>query len=118
MKTTAICVLDYIDGNHCINGEHGHQLGGDILNLWNSYDRIHLDFEGVDLLLSSFLYTVYQQLLSEHSIHEIENKLVFMNMNKLGHSEKKRIEKMHLYIYKHDAEIKEIIANITEGKDL
>ncbi|MGL4806192.1 MAG: STAS-like domain-containing protein, partial [Bacteroidales bacterium] len=97
---------------------HGHQLGVDILNLWNSYDQIHLDFEGVDLLLSSFLYTVYQQLLSEYTLQQISEKVVFVNMNKNGHSEKKRIEKMHHYIYKNEDEIKEIVANIIEGKDL
>ncbi|MGL4780368.1 MAG: STAS-like domain-containing protein [Bacteroidales bacterium] len=118
MRTTAICVLDYIDGNHCINAEHGHQLGGDLLRLWNSYDRINLDFEGVDLLLSSFLFTVYQQLLSEYTIQQIYDKIVFVNMNENGCSEKKRLEKMHHYIYKNDIEMKLIIANIIEGEGI
>lgn len=56
MKTTAIYVLDYIDGNRCVNAEHGHQLGIDILSLWNTYDYIKIDFEGV---FSIIIFSVY-----------------------------------------------------------
>ena len=118
MKTTAIYVLDCIDGNRCVNAEHGHQLGIDILSLWNTYDHIKLDFEGVNLVLSSFLYTVYERLLDEHSIHEIKDKLSFINMNEEENSEKNRIERMHWYISRHDEEIREIVSNIIEEKNI
>lgn len=115
-KEVNIIVTNLIENIHCIDSAHGEKIGNKVLEYWEDGYIVTLDFEGINLLLASFINSMYARLSHDHSLYDIRQRLRYINLNKTELSEIRRCERVLSIHNEKNDELRHIIEQLTEGK--
>jgi len=70
-----------IVGPYCGTRREGNIIYHEILEQWDKYDKININFEGVEITTLSFFHAAFSSLIDDYPIEKIQNKLFFMNLD-------------------------------------
>lgn len=115
-KESIIIVTDFIDNIHCIDSMHGEKIGNRILDLWEQGHIVTLDFEGINLILASFVNSIYGVLSQRYSLEEIRQNLKYDHINDIELLEIKRCERIVSIHNEKNTELRQTVEQLTEGK--
>lgn len=115
-QETVISVSEFIEDIHCIDSKHGEDIARMILNLWQQGQTVVLDFEGTELVLASFINSMYALLSQQYTLDKIRSQLRYLHLNNIELYEIRRSEQILAIHNEINEELRHTIAQLTDGK--
>jgi len=75
-----LIIIDIV-GPYCGSRSEGDAVHKELVQHWDEFDTISVDFEGVEITTLSFFNAAFTPFIFDNSVDEVQTKLSFLNID-------------------------------------